>query len=185
VRRKITVDVVHVAGIACIALYWIAYALMKPRANAGDYRFFPYFLWEIRGIGHLLVFAFTAIWLAAVIVKAVKRKSLEANKAVLHVLIVLLAAQIGIGYVLAFETSTVSVGWISGIGEGCFVFADGMETRTISCGYEMTSLLKSDGTMYMISYSGNHLLDSAALSAISEAGYNRSDTQWAETIPEN
>ena len=180
-NRKISLNIVNIIGISVIVLYWVAYALMTPFANAGDYRYFSYSVWEFWSLGFLLVPTCTAIWLLVVVVKSAKGKSWKMNITIMLLLAVLLAGQVGIEYIMAHGVTTTTVGWVNEVGDGKFDYSNGAETRTISCHYETTALLKSDGTMYVITYSWNSLFkDKATLSTISEAGYNRSQTEWAD-----
>lgn len=180
--QKVTASaVLNVAGIAVIVLYWIIYAVMKPLANVGDYRYFSYSVWEVWSLGFLLMPALTVVWLAAIIIKSAKQRSWRKRLAMLLILTVLLAGQIGIEFVRSQETSTVTVGWIDNVGEGSFIFNNGMSTKEISCSYEVTGLLKADGTMYVITYYSNRLSPgNGTLSTIEEAGYARAQTSWVD-----
>ena len=183
-KRRISLNIMNITGISVIVLYWIAYALMTPLANVGDYRYFSYWVWESWSIGLLLIPACTAVWLIAVAVKSAKGKSWRANIAILLLLAILLAGQIGIVYIKEHGVSTTTVGWVNEVGDGIFEFDNGTETRIISCRYETTALLKSDGTMYVITFGWNNLFkNKATLFTISEAGYNRSQTEWADITP--
>ena len=178
--RKVTAEaILKVTGISAIVLYWLIFAVMRSFADVGDYRYFSYTFWEIWHLGFIIMPAFTLIWLIRIIVKAAKQKAPRKPVAMLVILAVLLAGQIGFQYVNGHVMSTVSVGWIDEVNEGAFVFNNGAHPTEVSCSYELTQLLKTDGTMYVISYEHNRLFPATAkLSQIEEAGYNRSQSQW-------
>lgn len=181
--KEITTEAIfNVIGISIIVLYWILYAVMTPFANVGDYRYFPYSVWEVWGIGFILMPLFNLIWLIVVLRNAAMKKEWKKRRAILLVLAILLIGQIGIEYVGAHQVSTVSVGWIDEVGEGSFIFNNGGWETNISCSYEISGLLKADGTMYVVSYYHNKLFpNKASLSTVHEAGHNRSETAWNDS----
>lgn len=182
--RDVTREAVfNVVGIAVIVLYWVLYAVINHFANVGDYRFFPYFIWEIWSIGFIIMPFFNAIWLLVVMRNAAKNKQWKKRRAMLLILVVLLAGQVGIEYVTGQEMSTTSLGWVEQVSQDGFVFVNGDGPMQIACSPELTGLLKADGTMYIVSYQHNRLFPGkATLSQAQDAGYNRTQTSaWMES----
>lgn len=100
------------AGAAAIVLYWLVYLWQEALADVGNYRWFPYSFHEAYTLGYLLVPLLTLIWLAALLIRCVRRRTWRKNGAMLAVLAVLLTAQGGIcGIRPGWFMSPAGAGW--------------------------------------------------------------------------
>lgn len=179
--RKVSVKVVAtIIGIIFIILYWIIRALMKSYADVGDYRHFLYHFWEGWNFGYIIIPIFTGVWLCVEIWKATHTHLAHTKRIIAMILLLssLFAAQIGIIYFETLQVGTVGTGWIEDVQSGQFTFDNGSDKIEISCSYEITPLLKSDGTVYVVNFKWNRLSPNhGVLTQIEEAGYNRSSAQ--------
>ena len=141
-------------GIAGILLYWLVYFWQNALSNQGNYRWFSYSFHELYSIGYLLVPISTAIWLLILCLRSLKNRTWRNNRILLLLLTLLLLLQAGYWQ---SRSQIVSVNaWTDVIeipDEYHIVILNGEEQRvTLETVPIVTSLLRTDGTIYGFSY---------------------------------
>lgn len=137
---------------AVILLYWIVYYIQDHLANLGDYRVFPYRFHEIYPIGTVFLPAATLIWLLVLAVRTVRSKNWQKNGALLAVLLVLTAAQVGF---IRFQRQRISVTTVAEVveitDEYHIVLDNGKERITLKTSPLVPPLL-AENTRYVFTY---------------------------------
>ena len=140
-------------GIIAIILYWPIYIWQENLSSVGDYRYFPYGLHEIFGIGLLLVPAITFIWLATILIRIRKKEARKKNRILVISLAVLLIFQIGYIQKLSQLINTSILTDVVEIPDDFHIIINKDEgTVTLSTTPLVTALIKTDGTIYGLDY---------------------------------
>lgn len=141
------------AGAAAIVLYWLVYLWQDALADVGNYRWFSYSFRELYTLGYLLVPLLTLAWLAALVVRSLKRRTWRKNGAMLAVLAVLLAAQAGYLVTQANLVHTTSWCRVVSVPDQYHIVIEGGEGQvTLDTTPLVANLIQTDGTIYGFSY---------------------------------
>lgn len=143
-------------GVTLIVIYWMVYFWQERLSDIGDYRYFLYSFHEIFVQGIICVPVATFIWLAVTVIRTAIRKTWKRNTVSAIILSLLLLTQIG---TLCYLSGGHTVGIATTITEIPDEFHIVIETdneyRTLETSPLVTSLLKTDGTLYFLSYTYN------------------------------
>lgn len=141
------------AGAAAIVLYWLVYLWQEALADVGNYRWFPYSFHEAYTLGYLLVPLLTLIWLAALLIRCVRRRTWRKNGAMLAVLAVLLTAQGGYLWNQAGVVHVTSWSRVVAVPDEYHIIIEGSEGQvTLATTPLVANLVQTDGTIYGFSY---------------------------------
>lgn len=141
-------------GITLIVIYWIIYLWQESLADVGDYRYFPYSFHEIIASAFLYVPAVTLIWLIIFIIKTAIKKTWKKNAVPALILAGLLIVQIGFFFNFTGGNSVITITQITEIPDEYHIVVeiDNNEYRTLETSPLVTSLVKTDGRLYLLSY---------------------------------
>lgn len=138
------------AGAAAIVLYWLVYLWQDALANVGNYRWFSYSFHEVYTLGYLLVPLLTLVWLAALLIRSIRRRAWRKNGAMLAVL---LAAQGGYLWNQAGLVHVTSWSQVVAVSDEYHIVIEGGEGQvTLSTTPLVANLVQTDGTIYGFSY---------------------------------
>ena len=143
---------------AAILLYWIVYYIQDHLSNLGDYRFFPFELHEVYGIGGLVLPSVTVVWFLTLLIRSRRNGHLRKNALLLAVLLALTVGQFG---AVAYEKqrfSTMTRAEVVEIPDDFHIViqCEG-KTVTLRTSPLVPPLLKTDGTLYWFDYGTNRL----------------------------
>lgn len=144
-------------GILGIIVYWLVYFWQENLAEIGDYQYFSYRAHEMYTIGLVVVPLVTFIWLLALLVKSKKQKAWRKHAAVLIILVLLMAGQIGFYVQQQGMWSTSTWTEIVEIPDDYHIVVKRWDGTliTLETSMQVTKLLQTDGTVYQISYKWN------------------------------
>ena len=141
-------------AVEAILLYWVVYYWQDYLAGLGDYRVFSYSFHELYSSGILLVPVLTIVWLVALTAKTKKEGAWRKNALLLTLLVVLSAGQL-----LCLTRETANTVKVSGVktvleipNEYHIVVESGNRRVTLETNPQVTKLLKTDGTEYLVVY---------------------------------
>ena len=158
----------------CFCKYWFdpSCSAIKPLAGLGNYRVFSYSFHELYSSGILLAPVLTIVWLVALTAKTKKEGAWRKN-AVLLALLVMLSA----GQLLCLSRETANTVKVSGVktvleipDEYHIIVQSGNRQVTLETNPQITKLLKTDGTKYLVVYDQRYMgADTGKLESIALA----------------
>lgn len=144
-------------GITAIVLFWLVYFWAKLFADQGDYRYFSWSFWEIFSSGSVLFPVLTVIWLAALVIHSIRKKTWKKNTVMALILILLAGAQFGYLHERANIVSVTSWTTVEDIPDEYHIVIEnthssGNATTILETTPSVTHLVKTDGTIYAFEY---------------------------------
>lgn len=140
-------------GVTAIVLYWIVWFWMDFFASAGDYRYFSWSFYEIYSAGRLIVPLLTGLWLAVLLIGAVRSRTFKRNAVLILVLCMLTLGHIGWAQKQARMEHVSCWTTVEEIpDEYHIVIESGQGREVLETTPTVTGLLKQDGTVYCFSY---------------------------------
>ena len=143
---------------AALLLYWIVYYVQDHLSNLGDYRFFPFALHEVYGIGGIILPYVTVIWFITLLIRSRRNGRIRKNALLLAVLLALVAGQFGAVAYEKLRFSTMTRAEVVEIPDDFhIVIQHEGKTVTLRTSPLVPPLLKTDGTLYWFDYGTSHL----------------------------
>lgn len=140
-------------GVTAIVLYWIVCFWMEFFASAGNYRYFSWSFYEMYSAGRWIVPLLTGLWLAALLIGTVRRRTYKRNAVLILVLCMLTLGQIGWVQKQARMEHVSCWTTVEEIpDEYHIIIKNGTEREVLETTPTVTGLLKQDGTVYYFSY---------------------------------
>ena len=143
-------------GVLAMVVFWLVFFWQERLADMGDYRYFSYRFHEMISIGIIIVPVAALVWLAALLLKTWKQKSLRKNGALLLVLLLLVSFHTGYFIRQQGNWSTSGLYEVVEVPDAYHIViqrGDGLMTLEVSP--MVANLVKTDGTAYMITYEWN------------------------------